>query len=1014
MSCRSCFHSSVILFVGMTMAATAGTRPAPSGPRSTNESGEVRPGIVFVKFKQGQTITSEGLAKQLGNAPALLRSAGAMSAVRTFPLVKPLTKTVEASGKVDLSRIYTVTINDRLDPRDVVRKLRTSDLVEYAEPSYIAYLNDVPNDPSFSSQTDAFTRLNALNGWTLGKGSHAVVIAAVDGGTYWQHEDLSPNLWINRGEDINDNGRFDPGPAGDENGIDDDHNGFVDDVIGWNFANKTNNPRGLAGTPESGAHGTATASHFGAFTNNGLGMAGSSWNCALMPVCVSSATSDGSIAFGYEGIQYASAMGAHVINCSWGRTGLPSAFEQEVITAATQAGSLIVCSAGNGTNNNGGGKSNDLSPDFPSGYKNVLPVGATFSTSDGVPSFSNYGLTVPVYAPGVNIWSALNGGGYGNGGSGTSYSSPLTGGLAGILKSVHPTWTPRQLATQIRVTADSIDGVNPGLTGNLGRGRVNFARALTESHPGIEILSATLKTTQGKTLFVTGDTVVLSMTVQNILFATATNLEFTATTSDPSLQVIQSTASPGTLSPGEQATLTDLVFRVGTQPATRTLLIKVAWRSNVNDQDVYGFRITVYPVTPLWLAQASPTSLSLFSVKTVDANVAWAAGGNGGATEPVVLRTTDGGLSWNDVTGNLTALDAYCVTAIDATHAWIGTGSGAIYATLNGGASWFAEPYPGTQSPFIDGVWFFDANNGYAMGDPAGQASGDKFIVLKTTNGGQTWSHLANEPVIVAGEAGWNNSFWWTDINHGWFGTNQSRVWRTVDGGSTWSSAGSGAANSYGVAFRDANYGIAVHDGGVAGRTTDGGVSWTTTLLPQSVSLTAVSYPPGSPSAWVTTGLEMYRTPNDGASWVNQALYPIAGGLQHVSVIDTSTGWAVTSFGEILQYNLNPVTGVEPPGPAVAPQIFALNQNYPNPFNPATVVSYLLPAGSHVQLAVYDLLGREVKILVDQQQQAGPHRVEFDGSGLASGMYFYRLTAQSSGPSAHALYSQTKKMVLVK
>jgi hypothetical protein len=107
--------------------------------------------------------------------------------------------------------------------------------IEYAEPKYIHTLYDTPNDPLFSSQ-NAFTRLNAVAGWSLGKGSASVLIATIDGGTYWNHEDLLPNIRINTAEDANKNGVFD---AADKNGIDEDGNGFADDVVGWNFTNST-------------------------------------------------------------------------------------------------------------------------------------------------------------------------------------------------------------------------------------------------------------------------------------------------------------------------------------------------------------------------------------------------------------------------------------------------------------------------------------------------------------------------------------------------------------------------------------------------------------------------------------------------------------------------------------------------------------------------------------------------------------------------------------------------------
>ncbi len=123
------------------------------------------------------------------------------------------------------------------------------------------------------------------------------MIATVDGGTNWHHEDLNANLWINPAEDINHNGPFDPGPPpeGDEDGIYQDGNGKVDDMIGWNFTYNSNNPRGSQTTPGSADHGTETASAFGAVTNNGRGMAGTSWNCRVMPVCAADAQFDNSI-----------------------------------------------------------------------------------------------------------------------------------------------------------------------------------------------------------------------------------------------------------------------------------------------------------------------------------------------------------------------------------------------------------------------------------------------------------------------------------------------------------------------------------------------------------------------------------------------------------------------------------------------------------------------------------------------------------------------------------------------
>jgi photosystem II stability/assembly factor-like uncharacterized protein len=412
---------------------------------------------------------------------------------------------------------------------------------------------------------------------------------------------------------------------------------------------------------------------------------------------------------------------------------------------------------------------------------------------------------------------------------------------------------------------------------------------------------------------------------------------------------------------------------------------------------------------PLWITQETPTTLSLYSVRAVNHSVAWACGGTGSGTEAVVLRTTDGGDIWASVTSNLPAVDLYCLDAVDADHAWVGTATGQIYATTDGGSSWEQQPYGGVQSGFIDGIRFFDPQRGYALGDPP--AGSSRFIVLRTTDGGSTWNHISNEPVGVTGEAGWNNSFWWSDPLHGWFGSNSSRVWRTADGGATWQSSPSGGASSYAVAFRDSLVGVAGHDNGVVGRSTDGGLSWSWVSFPSTATVAALAFVPQQPIAWASTATELLSSSDNGINWTSRIMSPISGGITHLSFSDSSTGWAVTNNGEILHYS--PVVSGVVPSPPMLPGGYSLVQNYPNPFNPATVISYQLPVVSNVRLVVYDLLGREVAVLVDGRQPAGTYEERFDvhsfggrGSGLSSGVYIYRLTAGA--------YSLSRKMVLLK
>ena len=991
----------LLLLAATALPAFSAARPHSRQGRPVPE-GEALPGVIVVKFLPGVAVAEGAAITSSVPLNEILEREGVAALRRAFPGLEPPVRAAAGEETVDLSRVYYADVPASLDPRATAAALAAAPGVEYAEPKFMHRVADTPNDPLVTTQTPAFTRLNLFNGWTLGKGDTSVVIAIVDGGTYWQHEDLTGSLWINTPEDINGNRRFDPSPApgGDLDGIDQDANGFVDDVIGWNFANNTNNPRGLTGTPSSATHGTNTASMAAATTNNGVGMAGSSWGCRLMPVNAASPTQDNGIAYGYEGIVYAYRKGAKIINCSWGRVGGYSNFEQDVMNAATQSGSLVVAAAGNGGPDNIG-DNNDLLPNYPPNYKNVLSVGATSASSDAKAGFSNYGSTVPVFAPGVSIVGANDGGGYSSFGSGTSFSSPLVAGIAGILKSRNPALTPQQIAAQIRVTADSIDGVNPSYAGSMGRGRANLARALTESHPGIDIVSANIRTTRGSSIFLPGDTVLMTLTVRNVLPPTANNLTFNVITTDALLAVLQGTAAAGNLASGQQVTLPDFRFRVGALTAARNVLIKVRWRSNTNDDDQWAFRATLFPATPQWVSQVSPTGTGLFSVKAVSRTVAWASGGNSSATAPVVIRTTDGGTTWLQATGNLTGVDAYAITAVDGNRAWVGTGNGRIYATSDGGATWTQQVYPGTQSPFINGVWMFPNGTGYAQGDPA---SGGRFVVLKTTNFGAAWAHT-NEPVGGATEAGWNNSFWLTDQNSLWFGTNASRVWRSTDGGATWSSASSGSTNSFGVAFKDNSNGIVVHTAGVLRTTTNGGATWNAASSPTSSDLNGVAFLAGTTSAWISNGTNPFRSTNNGSSWTAQSLFPFSGSITHLSFTDTTAGWVVTTNGEVLKYQLSGSTGVEAEG-ADVPGAFALEQNYPNPFNPVTAIRFTVQSATQVRLAVYDLLGREVAVLVDGVVGAGGHAVSFDASGLASGIYLYRLTAGGD--------VLTRKMVLLR
>jgi subtilisin family serine protease/photosystem II stability/assembly factor-like uncharacterized protein len=992
---------AVVPFLVSWSAGPGSGRAKTSQSRSqTNTSPRVVPGVIVIKLKSGALPPSAGLLKGDAQQNQLLRAAGVLTFRKAFPASRPLSLNKSNSGMVDVSRIYFASIGGGQDPVEVAKRLDHSGEFEYVEPKYMSHTFDTPNDIDYAAQQALyFNQMNAPAGWAITKGDSNVVIADVDGGTDWQHPDLQANLWINKAEDTNGDGKFEPTAStsgGDDNGVDNDNNGFVDDVIGWNFTNNSNNPIGSLAFNYT--HGTATASHFGAVTNNTIGMAGSSWNCRIMPICASSAQSDGDIEFGYEGIQYAYANGAKVINCSWGRTGAASRFEQDVINAAAQAGALVVAAAGNDAS------ISDYVPQYPANYRNVLGVGAVTSGVDILAPFSNYGLTVPVYAPGTDIWGAMTDGSTADAGSGTSYASPLTAGLAGLVKSLHPTWTPQEIATQIRMTSDSIGPI-------LGHGRINFGRALTETHAGLEILSSSLLTPRGGKLFLPGDTVVLNVTVRNILFASATNLSFFATASDPVLRPLQGSTGTVTLAAGDSLVLPPLLFTVDTMSASKAVLVRLDWTDfspSGNEHDAYAYRVNVFPTAPQWEEVQSPTFNGLFSVSAVDRNVLWTAGGDGNATSPVVLRSQDGGATWTDVTGNLSGADLYCINAIDSSRAWVGTGDGRIFATTNGGTSWSQQTYPAPQSPFIDAIKIFPDLSGFALGDPAG---GGTFVILHTTDGGSSWTHIASEPTGLADEAGWNNSFCWTDKKHGWFGTNKNRIWGTTNGGVSWFSGTTPEAGSVAISFEDSLNGMAGFPDGGLSVTVDGGSTWSSLTSPTTQAITSISYIPGTTYAWIADYATPYLSTNRGSSWIPQTTFPFSGSIYHGAFVDTSAGWMVTSFGEVLLYN-GTVPTFTAPTESQQPTSFALEQNYPNPFNPSTTIRFRVPSRSRVKLTIYNMLGQQIAEVANKEFDAGSYEQVWSGT-VASGIYFYRIEATPDGNPGKK-FVDVKKMVLIK
>ncbi len=334
---------------------------------------------------------------------------------------------------------------------DVLGWASTTRGVAYVEPDFVINHASTPNDPDLSrlwglhntGQTGGIddADIDALEAWNITTGSRDVVIAVIDTGVDYTHRDLAANIWRNPGEI--------PG-----NGIDDDGNGFIDDVYGYDFVNNDGDPM------DDNGHGTHVAGTIGGVGNDGTGIVGVNWQVSIMGLKFLSGGGSGSTSDAVRAVNYATMMrrdhGINIVatNNSWGGGGFSQSLS-DAIEAGGDAGILFIAAAGNEGNNN------DTFPGYPASMTSeaIISVAATDS-SNNLAGFSNYGATsVDVGAPGVGIYSALPGNRYASY-SGTSMATPHVAGIVGLLAAANPNLTAAEIRTAILDTAVPISSLN--------------------------------------------------------------------------------------------------------------------------------------------------------------------------------------------------------------------------------------------------------------------------------------------------------------------------------------------------------------------------------------------------------------------------------------------------------------------------------------------------------------------------------------------------------------------------
>ncbi len=950
------FFLILILQFGIETAVAASQKKG----QLANDS-QVYQDRIVIKFRNGPgSAANAGLKSNMASNLSM----AALGVRNLEPAIKPADAgQFRKRSFHSLDRIFYANLDGTIAVAQVLERLAENPDIEYAEPLYKHELNIVPNDPMFDQQ-NYFSIVEMQSAWDVVRGSSGdVIVAIVDGGTDVDHPDLVANLWNNEDEI--------PG-----NGIDDDNNGFTDDVNGWNFATGSPDPTGLSATPSSAEHGTITAGLACAVTDNAIGIAGTSWNAKLMPLNAVDPSEDGVVKFGYEAIIYAARNGANVLNLSWGRSGPPSRFEQEIIEfAADSMGVAIVASAGN---------ENAFRDNWPAAYPYVISVAST-NPSDSKSTFSTFGNSIDISAPGEGMVSTRHNGQFGQlpfGTRGTSFSAPLVAGVIALVRTQHPEWSGIQAAEQVRTSAQNIDATLGPFAGLMGKGRLNARRAVTLALPSIRIASMEIIDSNRDGIMQQGETIELIIRLINYL-EPASNIDFALTASSPSIIFVEGVASLSAMATMQEREISLLFDVDASAPSGQNVSFQLSM-SGSGYSDRERFTLTINP--PFRNLGANNLVASITNVGRLgfaDSNSQ--TGGTGVAFNGSPNLLFEGAL----------ILGTSSTSLSNAARSSVG-GQGFNHDNdfLPVGTD-FRVSAPGSITDEESFTQFDDSRSNTPLGLEITQETfaesaqpDDDFIVFRFTVQNQNSAPVENFHFGLFFD--WDIAF-----QQGGEGSNAANFSANEKLGFAHSGdifVGAALMSEQGISFRAIDSGSAefnIFDGfsdAEKWQAISGGLQ-TSAVENADVAIVIAAGPvtlPANESVEIGFALVAGESRVDIEANAQRA-QQLWSGLIATSVDNGPTG--------------------------TLPRSFALYQNFPNPFNPSTEIRYDVAEPTDVQLTIFNMLGQQVRTLVNVRQAAGSYSVVWDGASgsglaLASGTYLYSLRASN--------FFQSRKLVLIK
>lgn len=385
-----------------------------------------------------------------------------------------------------------------------------------------------------------------------------------------------------------------------------------------------------------------------------------------------------------------------------------------------------------------------------------------------------------------------------------------------------------------------------------------------------------------------------------------------------------------------------------------------------------------------WFTLTSGTTEHLYAVFFTSPSTGWVTGSGG-----TILKTTNGGTNWFAQSTTVGQIESLFFLNSSTGY---GTGSdGSVIYTFNGGTNWTTVSSGTTE--VLHSIHFGNSTTGWAAGEFR--------EICRTTNGGLNWTEQWN------GSGPWY-SYYALSGSTGFVTGYDGIIYKTTNSGANWISVYSNAALIfYSIFFTSSTTGFAAGAGLPSPpiyRTTDSGNNWIPISVPFGNAINSIHFPSAS-SGWGCGADQVIMTSDGGSTWTYQTSGVPSSLYRGIYFANTLTGYAVGTLGTIIKTTNGGLTGFQQIQGKI-PLSFNIYQNYPNPFNPSTKIKFDIPKQMFTKIIVYDLLGREINVLVSGELKPGSYEAEFDAKNYPGGVYFYKIITEG--------FSQTNKMVLVK